>query len=70
VTGVARRRTPRRRRLGRALTAGLIIVGAGLFAAGRVGAATGWMYTSLDPHHVISQIVGVVLLLAGLTRLR
>jgi uncharacterized membrane protein YfcA len=42
----------------------------GLFAVGRIGAATGWMYSSFDPHHLISQIVGAVLLLAGLTRLR
>jgi hypothetical protein len=71
VTGVARRQTPpRRSRLGRALTAGLIIFGAALFVAGRLGAATGWMYTSFDPHHVISQIGGAALFLAGLMRLR
>ena len=71
VTEVARRQTPPRRgRLGRALTGGLIVFGAGLFAIGRIGAATGWMYTSFDPHHLISQIIGAVLLLAGLTRLR
>lgn len=71
MTGVAGRQTaPRRGRLGRALTGGLIVFGVGLFAVGRIGAATGWMYSSFDPHHLISQIVGAVLLLAGLTRLR
>jgi hypothetical protein len=71
VTGVARRQTmPRRGRLGRALTAGLIIFGAALFAVGWIGATTGWIYASFDSHHVVSQIGGAVLFLAGLTRLR
>jgi hypothetical protein len=48
----------------------LIIFGAGLFVVGRIGASTGWVYASFDSHHVISQVGGVLLLLAGLTRLR
>jgi uncharacterized membrane protein YfcA len=48
----------------------LIVFGAVLFLLGRIGASTGSMTVSFDPHHVISQIVGVLLLLAGLTRLR
>lgn len=71
MTGIPRRRTPPRRgRLGRALTAGLIVFGAMLFVLGRLGASTGLVTVSFDPHHAISQIVGVLLLLAGLTRLR
>ena len=71
TAGVPGRRTPPRRgRLGRALTAGLMFFGAALFVLGRIGASTGSVTVSFDPHHILSQIVGLLLLLAGLTRLR
>jgi len=59
-----------RRRRDRTLFAVATPIGALLVIAGQVGARTGWISIPGDPHHYITQIAGVVVLLFGLTRWR
>jgi len=53
-----------------AITWLLITSGLTLFVLARLGAATGAITIPFDQHHVLGQIAGIVLLLAGLMRLR
>jgi hypothetical protein len=53
-----------------ALTGFLIAGGSAMFVLARIGAATGAITIPFDMHHVISQILGMGMLLAGLMRLR
>lgn len=63
-------RRSRRGHFGGALTGFLITAGVALFLLGRIGAATMAMSIPFDPHHALSQLVGLGLLLGGLVRLR
>ncbi len=53
-----------------AITGFLIAGGAVLFVLGWVGAATGAIVIPFDQHHILSQLVGLGMLMVGLSRLR
>lgn len=58
----ARPRPSLRRRLGWPLCA----VGGVLFLLGNIGARTGIVFLPFDPHHMIAQLGGAILLIIGL----
>jgi heme A synthase len=48
------------------VTLPLIIGGSLLFISGAIGARTGIVFLPFDPHHVLGQFGGALMLLAGL----
>jgi hypothetical protein len=64
----ALRRRPGSTRRDRILFRTLTPLGLGLFAVGAIGAKTGAYMIPFDPHHMITEIVGLAMAFTGLTR--